>query len=48
MKNIGLTLLGIWLIAMGLKGVVNFAFQYDSLIFGIIAIVAGVLIVMKR
>ena len=48
MKNIGFTLLGVWLIATGLRGVVNFSFQYDSLIFGIIAIVAGVLIILKR
>jgi hypothetical protein len=48
MKNMGFTLLGIWLIAMGLRGAMNLAFQYDSLIFGIIAIVAGVLIILKR
>ncbi len=48
MKNIGMLLLAIWLIVMGLKGVIGLSFQYDTLIFGILAIVAGVLIILKR
>jgi len=48
MKNIGMILLAVWLIAMGLKGVINLSFQYDALIFGVLAIVAGALILLKR
>ncbi len=47
-KNIGMILLGVWLIAMGLSGVIKFSFQYDALIFGILAIAAGVLIILRR
>jgi len=48
MKNIGMILLAVWLMAMGLKGVINLSFQYDALIFGVLAIVAGALILLKR
>lgn len=48
MKNMGMILLAIWLIATGLRGVISLSFEYDSLIFGAIAIAAGVLILLKR
>lgn len=48
MKNVGMLLLGVWLIAMGLRGAINLSFQHDALIFGILAIAAGVLIILKR
>ena len=48
MKNIGMILLSVWLIATGLRGVINLSFQHDSLIFGIVAIAAGVFIFLKR
>ncbi len=48
MRNIGMILLAIWLIATGLRSVIDISFQYDSLILGVIAIVAGVLILLKR
>ena len=48
MKNIGLLLLGIWLIAMGLKSVVHLSFAYDTVIYGALAIAAGVLLILKR
>ena len=48
MKNMGMMLLAVWLIATGLKGVIHLSFQYDSLIFGAIAIIAGVLIILRR
>lgn len=48
MKNIGMILLAVWLIATGLRGVVNLSFQNDSLVFGILAIIAGVLLIMRR
>jgi hypothetical protein len=48
MKNLGMLLLAIWLIATGLRSVINLSFQYDALIFGILAIVTGVVIILKR
>jgi len=48
MKNIGMIVLAVWLIATGLRGVINFSFQNDALVFGILAIIAGVLLIMRR
>ena len=48
MKNIGMIVLAVWLIATGLRGVVNLSFQNDALVFGILAIIAGVLLIMRR
>lgn len=48
MRNMGMILLAVWLIATGLGSVIDISFQYDSLVFGIIAIAAGVLILLKR
>lgn len=48
MKNIGMIVLAVWLIATGLRGVVNLSFQNDALVFGVLAIIAGVLIIMRR
>ena len=48
MKNLGMLLLGIWLIATGLKAVIQLSFAYDVLLLGALAIVAGVFIVLRR
>ena len=48
MKNIGMVVLAVWLIATGLRGVINLSFQHDALVFGILAITAGVLLIMRR
>lgn len=48
MKNIGMIVLAVWLIATGLRGVINLSFHNDSLVFGIVAIIAGVLLIMRR
>ncbi len=48
MKNIGLLLLGVWLIAAGLKSVIQLSFVHDNLILGLLAIVAGVFVVLRR
>ena len=48
MRNMGMILLAIWLIATGLRSVINLSFQFDFLIFGAIAIAAGILILLKR
>jgi uncharacterized membrane protein HdeD (DUF308 family) len=48
MKNIGLTLLGVWLIAVGLKSIIHLSFAYDTVVFGALALVSGILIVVRR
>jgi hypothetical protein len=47
-KNLGMLLLGIWLILTGLLGVVSVAIPGIGVIMAILAIVAGALIVMNR
>lgn len=48
MKNIGMLLLGLWLIGTGLKTLLHLSFTYDAIVFAAIAVVAGVLIVLRR
>jgi len=47
-KNLGMLLLGIWLILTGLLQVVSVAIPGIGVIMAILAIVAGALIVMNR
>lgn len=47
-KNIGMLLLGVWLIVTGLLSVVSFTFAGLSLVMALLAIAAGVLIVLGR
>lgn len=48
MKNIGMLVLGVWLIASGLKSVAGLRFDYDYVVLGVLAIVAGALIIVRR
>ena len=48
MRNIGMVLLGIWLILHGLISIVGLSFNGLPLLMGILALVAGVLIVLRR
>jgi hypothetical protein len=47
-KNIGMLLLSIWLILTGLIALLNFSFQGLPLIMAILAIAAGVFILLGR
>lgn len=47
-KNIGMLLLGAWLIVHGLQGVVNFNFSGLDTILAIVAIAAGVMILLGK
>jgi len=47
-KNLGMLLLAIWLILTGLIALLSFSFQGLSLIMAILAIAAGVLILLGR
>jgi len=47
-KNLGMLLLSIWLILTGLSALLGFSFQGLSLIMGILAIIAGILLLLGR
>ena len=47
-KDLGLLLLGVWLILQGLISLIDFQFQGLSTVMAILALVAGGLIVLKR
>ena len=47
-KNLGMVLLGIWLIMTGLIPLLHFNFQGLSLIMAIFAVATGVLILLGR
>ncbi len=48
MKDVGMLLLAVYLIVVGLKTVIGFTFPYDHLLVGVLAIVTGVLLIMKK
>ena len=48
MKNLGMLLLGIWLVLSGLIALVGLSFQGLAIIMGVLAAAAGVLILINR
>jgi hypothetical protein len=48
MTGAGMTLLGVWLILSGLIGVIGLSFNGLGLLMGVLALVAGILIVLGR
>lgn len=40
--------LGLWLILNGLVSIANLSFRYDDLIIGLIAVIAGVLVLVRK
>ena len=47
-KNLGMLLLGIWLIATGVLVFVPITFAYTGQVLAVLAIVAGILILLGR
>jgi hypothetical protein len=47
-KSLGMTLLGIWLIATGLLQVVTISIPYIGIILAILAIAAGLLLLLGK
>jgi hypothetical protein len=47
-KNLGMLLLGIWLVVQGLSQIVTFNFSGMDTVMAILAIAAGALIIMNR
>lgn len=48
MKSVGILLLGVWLVAQGLISVIGLSFHGMHMIMGVLALVAGVLIILRR
>jgi hypothetical protein len=47
-SSVGITLLAVWLILMGLAQVISLSFRGFGLLQGILALVAGILILLGR
>lgn len=47
-SNLGMLLLSIWLILMGLATVLQLSFANMNLVFGVLALAAGILILLGR
>jgi len=48
MKDLGLFLLGVWLVLHGLQELLALNFRYDDLALGVLGIAAGALIIIRR
>lgn len=48
LKNLGITLAGVWLLLTGLISLINLSFQGLSEIMAVLAIAAGVLMILQR
>ncbi len=48
MKDLGLLLLGVWLIVSGAQELLALDFRHDEVIMALLGIAAGVLIVVRR
>jgi hypothetical protein len=48
MKDLGLIALGVWLVLTGLIDIADLKFKYDEIVTGAFALVAGILILMRR
>lgn len=46
--KLGNIFLGIWLVLQGLIGLLNLSFRYDDLVVGVVALVAGVLVLARK
>lgn len=40
--------LGTWLILTGLDSVVSLSFQYEKIVMGVIALIAGILVIIRK
>ncbi|HEY3487436.1 MAG TPA: hypothetical protein VGL10_05170 [Gammaproteobacteria bacterium] len=48
MRNIGMVLLGVWLILSGLISIIGLSFNGLPLLMSILALAAGICIILKR
>jgi hypothetical protein len=47
-KGLGMTLLAIWLILQGLSSLIGFSFQGLGVVMAVLALVAGILLLLGR
>ncbi len=47
-RNIGMMLLGIWLVVTGLMALLTFTFPYAGQVLSVLAVAAGILIIAGR
>lgn len=40
--------LGAWLVLTGLDSVINLNFKYESMVMGVLALIAGVLVIIRK
>ena len=40
--------LGTWLVLTGLNSVISLNFQYEKMVLGILALVAGILVILRK
>ena len=40
--------LGTWLVLSGLSAVINLNYKYESMVMGVLALIAGVLVILRR
>ena len=40
--------LGAWLVISGLSDIIKLNFQYETLVMGVLALIAGVLIILRK
>lgn len=40
--------LGVWLILTGLNSVINLNFKYQAIVMGVLSLIAGVLVVIRK
>jgi len=48
MQNYGMLLLAVYLILTGLKTVFGFSVPFDTVVLGVVSVVTGVLLLMKK
>ena len=40
--------LGAWMVLNGLNSIINLNFKYESMVMGVLALVAGILIILRK
>lgn len=40
--------LGAWLVLSGLNSVINLNFKYESIVMGVLALIAGTLVILRK
>ena len=40
--------LGAWLVLSGLSSLINLNFQYESMVMGVLALIAGTLVILRK